>query len=56
MSYEGEILTGAAALVGVLLSMRGVKVRIEHTLKRNISENEQEDPPTGKKVEDDKPE
>ena len=56
MSYEDEILAGGAALVGVLLSMRGIKVRLEHTLNRNISETELEDPPTGKKDEDDKSE
>ena len=56
MSYEGEILTGAAALVGVLLSVRGVKVRIEHTLNRNVLKSEQENPPGRKKETDDKPE
>ncbi len=39
-NFEGEILAGAAALLAVLLSVRGVKIRIEHAFKRDRSESE----------------
>ena len=38
--YEGEILAGAAALLAVLLSLRGIKIRIEHAFKRDRSEED----------------
>ena len=44
MSFEGEILAGAAALVGVILSVRGVKIRIEHTLRHSTPATEQDEP------------
>jgi hypothetical protein len=38
--YEGEILAGAAALLAVLLSLRGVKIRVEHAFKRDRNEED----------------
>ena len=39
-NFEGEILAGAAALLAVLLSVRGVKIRIEHAFKRGRNEED----------------
>ena len=39
-NFEGEILAGAAALLAVLLSVRGVKIRIEHAFKRDRNEED----------------
>ena len=34
VGFEGEILAGAAALLAAVLSFKGIKVRIEHSVDR----------------------
>jgi len=35
MGFEGEILAGAAALLAAFVSFKGIKIKIEHSEKRD---------------------
>ena len=35
VSFEGEILAGAAALLAAFVSFKGIKIKIEHSEKRD---------------------